>query len=82
MCAVLSCSVVFDSCDPWIVTHQAPLSMGILQAKILERVAMSSCRGSSQHGIKSRSPTLQVDSLPSEPTEKPKNTGAVTLSLL
>ena len=29
-------------------SRQAPLSMGILQARILERVAMSSSRGSSQ----------------------------------
>ena len=33
-------------------------------------------------GIKPRSPTLQVDSLPSEPPGKPKNTGVGSLSLL
>ena len=33
-------------------------------------------------GIKSRSPTLQVDSLLSEPPGKPKNTGVGSLSLL
>ena len=33
---------------PWIVAHQAPLSMGILQARILEWVAIPSSRGSSQ----------------------------------
>ena len=33
---------------PWTVAHQAPLSMGILQAKILEWVAMSSSKESSQ----------------------------------
>ena len=32
-------------------------------------------------GIKSRSPTLQVDSLPSEAPGKPKNTGVGNLSL-
>ena len=32
----------------WAVPHQAPLSMGILQARILEWVAMSSFRGSFQ----------------------------------
>jgi len=31
------------------VAHQAPLSMGILQARILEWVAMPSSRGTSQH---------------------------------
>ena len=33
-------------------------------------------------GIEHRSPTLQVDSLPGEPPEKPKNTGVGSLSLL
>ena len=32
--------------------------------------------------VKPRSPTLQVDSLPAEPPEKPKNTGVGSLSLL
>ena len=41
--------------------------MGILQAKILEWAAMLSSRGSSQP----RPPTLQADSLLSEPPGKP-----------
>ena len=45
-CAVLSCIWLFAT--PWTVAHQAPLSMGILQARILEWVAMPSSRGSSQ----------------------------------
>ena len=32
----------------WTVAHQAPLSMGILQARILEWVAMPLSMGSSQ----------------------------------
>ena len=39
---------------------------GILQARILERVAMPSFRGPSNPGIKPRSLTLQADSLPFE----------------
>ena len=35
-------------CDPMGVAHQAPLFMGILQARIMEWVAMLSSRGSSQ----------------------------------
>ena len=31
----------------WTVAHQAPLSLGILQARILEWIAMPSSRGSS-----------------------------------
>ena len=47
-CAVLSHSVMSDSATPWNVALQASLSMGFLQARILEWVAMSSSRGSSQ----------------------------------
>ena len=32
----------------WTVARQAPLSMGLLQARVLEWVAMPSSRGSSQ----------------------------------
>ena len=44
MCSVLSCSVVSDSATPWTIAHQASLSMGILQARILECVVMPSSR--------------------------------------
>ena len=37
---------------------------GILQARILEWVAISFSKGSSQPGIESVSPALQADSLP------------------
>ena len=51
--------------------------------RILEWVAMPSSRGSNPNpGIKPMSPALQVDSLLSEPPEKPKNTGVGSLSLL
>ena len=47
--ALLSHSVVSDSLRPHgLVACQAPLSIGILQARILEWVAMPSSRGSSQ----------------------------------
>ena len=45
---------------------------GILQARILEWVAVPFSRGSFQPRIKPRSPTLQAYSLPSEPPGKPK----------
>ena len=46
--AMLSHSVMSDSSQtPWTVAHQAPLSIGILQARILEWVAMPSSKGSS-----------------------------------
>ena len=46
--AVLSHSVVPDSEIPWNAARQAPLSMGILQAKVLEWVAIPFSRRSSQ----------------------------------
>ena len=44
---------------------------GILQARILEWVAVSFSRGLLDPRIESRSPALQADSLPSEPAGKP-----------
>ena len=48
ICAVLSSSVVPDSATPWTVAYQAPLSVGILQARILEWDAVFSFKGSFQ----------------------------------
>ena len=61
-----------ECCPPGSSVH------GILQAKILEWVAMPSSTEFSQP----RSPTLQKDSLLSEPPGKPKNTGVGSLTLL
>ena len=51
-CWLCCCSVAkscLTPCDPMdCIAHQAPLSMGILQARTLEWVAMPSSRGSSQ----------------------------------
>ena len=44
---------------------------GILQARILEWVAMLFFRDLPKSGIEPRSPALQADSLPSEPPGKP-----------
>ena len=46
---------------------------GILQARILEWVAISFSRGSSRPRIEPRSPALQADTLTSEPPGKPSN---------
>ena len=66
-CTVLHCSVLI-LCNP--------TNCVACQAIILEWVAMPN------PGIEPRSSTLQADSLPSEPPEKPKNTGVGSLSLL
>ena len=43
---------------------------GILQARILEWVAIPSPEGLSDPGIEPESPTSQADTLPSEPPER------------
>ena len=63
---------------PTLCDSMACLVYGILQARMLEWVGSSFSRGSSQP----RSPALQVDSLPTEPQGKPKNTGVGSQSLL
>ena len=78
MClATQSCPTLYDP-----IAHQAPLSMGILQARILEWVTQlfPSSRDLPNPGIKPRSPALQADSLPAKPPGKPKNTGVGSLS--
>ena len=59
-----------------------PHGLWILLARILKWVVFRFSRGSSQPGIKPRSPALQAESLPVEPQGKPKNTGVRSLSLL
>ena len=48
---------------PWTVACQAPLSMGILQARILEQIVLPSSRGSFRPRYLIWSPPLQTDSL-------------------
>ena len=50
---------------------------GILWAKILEWITIPSSGGSSQSRDRTRFPTLQADSLPSEPPGKPQNNDSV-----
>jgi len=54
----------------------------ILQARILEWFTYPPPGDLPNPGIKPWSPALQVDSLPTEPPRKPKNTGVGSLSLL
>ena len=78
--------LVAQSCptlwDPRTVACQVPLSMRILQARVLERVALLSSRRYSQPRNQTQASRLQVDSFLSESPEKPKNTGVSSLSLL
>ena len=58
-------------CDPMDCSLPGSSVHGILQARILEWVAMSFSRDLSDPGIKPRSHALQADSLLSEPPGKP-----------
>ena len=65
-------SVLPDSVSPWTVTHQAPLSMGFSRQKYWSGLPCPSPGDLPNPGIKPRSPSLQADSLPSEPPGKTK----------
>ena len=70
---VLSHSAMFNSLWPsWTVACWAPQPMAILQARILEWVAMHTSKGYSNLGFEPRSLALQVDSLLSEPQRSPR----------
>ena len=70
-CWLTLCNPV-DSSLPGSSVH------GILQARILEWVGFPSPRDLPDPGIKPRSPALQADALPSEPTGKAKHSGSST----
>ena len=55
---------------------------GILQARILEWIVLPLSRGSCQQRDQIQVSSMQADSLPAGPPEKPKNTGVGSLSLL
>ena len=83
--AVLSRSAVSDSfATPSTLAYQAPLSMGILQARLLEWMATPSFRASSRprDGTQVFRIAGKFFSLHSEPPGKPQNTGVGSLSLL
>ena len=56
---------------PWTVTCQAPLSMGFSEQEYWSGLPCPSPGDLPDPGIKRGSPTLQADSLPSEPPENP-----------
>ena len=77
-------------CDPMDCSLPGSSVHGILQARILEWVAMPSFRGSSPARVEPRSPTLQADftcrfltsdSLPSEPPGQPTFYSSLSVQL-
>ena len=67
--------VVSDSCGPMDGSPPGSSVPGILQARILEWVAISFSRGLPNPGIEPRSPALQADFLLTELCEKPRENG-------
>ena len=68
-----SCYVMFDSCDPMNCSLPGSSVPGILQARILEWVAISFSRRSSRTRNRTRSPASQADSLLTELWGSPKS---------
>ena len=67
--ASLSCIQLFMT--SWPVVHKALLSMGFSRQEYWSVLPFPSQVDLSDMGIKSRSSTLEADSLPSEPPGKP-----------
>ena len=65
---------------PWTVAYQAPLSLEFSRQEYWSGLPFLFPGDLPDLGIKSRSPTLQADYLPSEPPGKPVNTRADSLS--
>ena len=63
-------SVVSDSETTWTIARQAPLSMGFSRQEYCSGLPVTSPGDLPDSGIKPGSPTLQADSLLSEPPEK------------
>ena len=72
---VLSCFSRVQLCASlFTAARQAPLSMGILQARIRDGLPYPSPRNLPDLGIEARSPAFQADSLPSKsPGRPPRN---------
>ena len=67
-----------DSATPWTVAYQAPLPMGFPRQGCWSGLLFPSPGDLPDPGIKSGSPALQADALPSEPPGKHWRTGNFT----
>ena len=85
ICVYLSHSVIHLFVTSWTVAHQAPLSMGFSRQEYCNELPFPSPGDLPDPGIEPGSPTLQADSLPSEPPGKSgtrKTRGRINGSLL
>ena len=69
---VKSLSCVWPFGTPWTVAHQAPLFVGFSRQEYWSGQPFPSPGDLPDTGIEPRSPTLQADSLPSEPPGAPE----------
>ena len=67
---------------PWTVAHQAPPSIGFSRQEYWSGLPFPSPGDLPNPGIETSSPTLQADTLPSEPPGKPKSIKSKVHSLL
>ena len=74
--------VVSSSVIPWPVARQAPLPLGFSRQEYWSRLPCPPPGDLPNPGLEPRSPALRADSLLSELSGKPKNTGVGSLSLL
>ena len=80
---MLSLSVMFNSLQPHgLLLARLLCPWGFSRQKYWSGLPSSPSGDLPNPGIKPRSPSLQADSLPSEPSRKPTNTGVGGLSLL
>ena len=68
--------------NSWTVARQTPLSIGILQVRILECIACPPPGDLPSPGIEPRSPAFQANSLPAKPPWRPKSQLTRDLSIL
>jgi len=66
----VGCSVVSNSANPWTITCQAPLSMEFYRQAYWRGLLFLSPGDLPEPEIEPRSPTMQADSLLSEPLGK------------
>ena len=69
-------------CDPMDCSPPGSSARGIVQARILEWIAIPSSRDLASPGIELESPAFQLDSLPSEPPGKPRSISSPSESRL
>ena len=81
-CCAYSLGRVRLLATPWTVASQPPLSMGFSRREYWSGLPCPPPGDLPNPGIEPRSPIQQADSLPAEPSGKPKNIGVSSLSLL